>query len=46
MKFCEEVEFFGTQEVQEVPMEANAAEGTFYTLTLDYINVGNNRLNI
>nr|VVW53306.1 unnamed protein product [Nymphaea colorata] len=46
LKFSEDTEFSGTEEVQETPMASDGGEGSFYVLILTDISVGNSRLNI
>nr|VVW61301.1 unnamed protein product [Nymphaea colorata] len=45
LKFSEDTEFSGTEEVQETPMASDGGEGSFYVLILTDISVGNSRLN-
>ncbi|KAF3783013.1 Aspartic proteinase [Nymphaea thermarum] len=46
LKFGEDSEFSGKQEVQETPMAPGGSQGTYYVLNLTDISVGDNRLNI
>uniref|UniRef100_A0A5K1DMG4 Peptidase A1 domain-containing protein n=1 Tax=Nymphaea colorata TaxID=210225 RepID=A0A5K1DMG4_9MAGN len=46
LKFGEDAEFSGREEVQETPMAPGGSQGTYYVLNLTDISVGGNRLNI
>uniref|UniRef100_A0A5K1DH82 Peptidase A1 domain-containing protein n=1 Tax=Nymphaea colorata TaxID=210225 RepID=A0A5K1DH82_9MAGN len=46
LKFGDDADFSGTEEVQETPMASDGGEGSFYVLILTNISVGNSRLNI
>ncbi|XP_031486878.1 probable aspartic protease At2g35615 [Nymphaea colorata] len=46
LKFGEDAEFSGKEEVQETPMAPGGSQGTYYVLNLTDISVGRNRLNI
>ncbi|KAF3782726.1 Gastricsin [Nymphaea thermarum] len=46
LKFGEDAEFSGKEEIQETPMAPGGSQGTYYVLNLTDISVGDNRLNI
>ncbi|KAF3783009.1 hypothetical protein EJ110_NYTH18334 [Nymphaea thermarum] len=46
LKFDEDTEFSGAEEVQETLMASDGSQGSFYVLNLTDISIGNSRLNI